>query len=464
MNTLTLHNSLGGEKVPFTPIKPGHIGLYVCGVTVYDYCHIGHARLLIVFDVIVKYLRSQGWQVTYVRNITDVDDKIINRALENNEPFLDLANRFIKIMHEDEATLNIARPDHEPRATEHMHNIIDMISTLESKGFTYKTPEGDVYYRVKEFADYGKLSNNTLEGLREGASVRDSRGSDKEDAHDFALWKASDDLENSWDSPWGHGRPGWHIECSAMSKSCLGVQFDLHGGGIDLRFPHHENEIAQSEAAHDCQMANYWLHAGAVRVDGEKMSKSLNNFFTIREVLAHYHPEVVRFFSISSHYRSPINYSEENLQEALSGLSRFYHTLKPFKGLVANVDVDCEFYQRFVAAMNDDFNSRQALAAMFDLANRINQLKESEPDFAQHLANGLLAMGDILGILQEDPSAFLQAGASLTDEEVQAKIAERQAAKDNKDYAGADAIRAALKEQGIILEDSREGTTWRRAE
>lgn len=455
----SLTNSLGGEKVTFVPMKPGHIGIYVCGITVYDYCHIGHARVLIAFDIIVKFLKSEGWRVHYVRNITDVDDKIIQRAKENNEPFIDLANRFIAAMHEDEAALGIARPDQEPRATEHMQSIIAMIEELSEKGYTYKTPTGDVYYKVSAFEDYGKLSNNTVDDLQSGASHRDAKGQGKQDPRDFALWKASQD--NAWESPWGMGRPGWHIECSAMSRDCLGQQFDMHGGGPDLRFPHHENEIAQSEAANGCTLANYWLHAGAVRVNGEKMSKSLNNFFTIRDVLADYHPEVIRFLMISSHYRSAISYSKDSLDEAKASLSRLYGALKGVTPSAEPILSDEPLLNEFLVAMRDDFNTRAAVAVMFTIVNRIHQAKLGDVKKTRYLCAILLNLGQRLGVLLDSPERFLQQGASLDTDYIEQQIQARIDAKNNKDYAGADAIRQALKAQGVVLEDSRSGTTWR---
>lgn len=461
--SLTIYNTLARDKVKFVPLEEGKIKLYVCGMTVYDYCHIGHARVLIAFDVITRFLRSQGWDVNYVRNITDIDDKILVRANENNEPYTALTSRFIDAMHEDEKQLNVLSPDQEPCATSHIDDIIAMVETLVEKGVAYPVANGDVYYRVRSFDEYGKLSGKILDDLQAGARVE--VGSQKEDPADFALWKGAKDGEVFWESPWGKGRPGWHIECSAMSKSCLGAHFDIHGGGPDLPFPHHENEIAQSEAANGCTYVNYWMHAGAVRVDGEKMSKSLGNFFTIRDVLEKYHPEVVRFLIISSHYRSPINYSEDNLIEAKAGLDRFFQTLKDYTSVAAadlSAMAKSDFYKRFVTAMNDDFNTRMALTVMYDLVKAINS---SEKTQAEALAAELKAMANILGILQVEPEVFLKGSQSggLSDEQIDAYIQERIDAKLNKDWARADELRNLLQDEGVVLEDSKEGTTWRRS-
>lgn len=462
---LQLYNTLSRQKETFQPLEPGKINMYVCGITVYDYCHIGHARVMVSFDVITRYLRSQGWDVNYVRNITDVDDKIFNRANENDEAFSDLTQRMIDAMHDDEDRLGVLRPDIEPRATAHMADIIAMIETLVEKGYAYAPANGDVYYRVTRFADYGKLSGNNIDDLQVGARIDVEEA--KEDPRDFALWKAAKEGEAYWNSPWGKGRPGWHIECSAMSKHCLGDTFDIHGGGPDLPFPHHECEIAQSEAANGCKFVNYWMHAGAVRVDGEKMSKSLGNFFTIRDVLEKYNPEVVRYLIISSHYRSPINYSEENLIEARGGLERFYTALRDYADapLLSLAEMQSsDYYGRFVNAMNDDFNTRVALAAMYDLVRDLNTASSAADVKAEQLASELKTLGNILGLLQQDPEAFLQAGAAgeISAEEVEALIAERTQAKQEKNYARSDEIREQLKAQGVLLEDSREGTSWRR--
>jgi cysteinyl-tRNA synthetase len=462
---LQIYNTLTRQKEIFKPINPGKISMYVCGITVYDYCHIGHARVLVAFDVITKFLRSQDWDVTYVRNITDIDDKIIKRANENSEEFTELTKRFIDFMHEDETRLGIARPDIEPRATAFIDQIVDMNKTLIDKGFAYAASNGDVYYRVTRFADYGKLTNKNVDELLVGARIEVDEI--KEDPRDFVLWKAAKYGEPAWKSPWGNGRPGWHIECSAMSKNCCGETFDIHGGGPDLPFPHHENEIAQSEAANGCKYVNYWMHAGAVRVDGEKMSKSLGNFFTIRDVLEKYHPEVVRFLLVSSHYRSPINYAEDNLIEARAGLERFYGGLRDYADVSPTPlteMVDSQYYKAFVEAMNDDFNTRVALAGMFDLVRDLNNAK-GNTELANGLAGQLKALGLILGVLQENPEVFLQAGSSdqITAEDVERLIAERIQAKKDKQYARADEIRKELLVAGVVLEDSRDGTTqWRR--
>lgn len=460
---LQIYNTLTRQKEAFKPITPGKIAMYVCGMTVYDYCHLGHARVLVAFDVISRFLRSQGWDLTYVRNITDIDDKILRRAEENGEDFQALTKRFIEATHEDEKRLGIAPPDLEPRATGHIGEIIEMVQTLVDKGFAYAANNGDVYYRVSRFEGYGRLSKTNPEELLAGARV--DVGEAKEDPRDFALWKNAEADEAGWDSPWGRGRPGWHIECSAMSKGCLGEHFDIHGGGPDLPFPHHENEIAQSEAANGCQYVNYWIHAGALRVDGEKMSKSLGNFFTIRDVLEKYHPEVVRYLLVGSHYRSPINYSEESLVEAHSGLERFYGALREYTdvpALALSELSDSPYYQAFVAAMNDDFNTRVALASLYDLVRELNSVKD--PEVGRRLAGELKAMGAILGILQDEPEQFLHAGTegAISAEAVERLIEERANAKKEKNFARADEIRDELQANGVVLEDTPKGTLWRR--
>ncbi len=469
--TLKIYNTLTRKKETFRPIREGEIGLYVCGITVYDYCHIGHARVLVAFDAITRYLRSQDWQVNYVRNITDIDDKILNRAAENNEDYTKLTARMINAMHEDERALAVLEPDSEPRATGHIDNIINMIQNLVDNHYAYRADNGDIYYRVKRFPDYGKLTNINLDELLSGARVEPDEA--KEDPRDFALWKAAAEDETGWDSPLGRGRPGWHIECSAMSTSTLGETFDIHGGGPDLPFPHHENEIAQSEAATGKTFVHYWMHAGAVRVDDEKMSKSLNNFFTIREVLKKYHPEVVRFFLLSSHYRSPINYSEDNLIEARQGLERFYQALRDFSDVALLNDDELKqssWYKRFTEAMNDDFNTREAFAAMYDLVRELNTAAREQRSDARHLAAQLKGLGALLGLLDADPETFLQGGGTLgqsasdglSEQQIEILITEREAAKTAKDYARADELREQLQGLGVILEDSREGTRWRR--
>ena len=458
---LQIYNSLSGTKETFQPLVEGKVGMYVCGMTVYDYCHIGHARVMVAFDVITRYLRKLGYEVNYIRNITDVDDKIFNRANENGEPFQALTARFIEAMHEDERALNVLPPSQEPRATDHIENILNLVQALIDKGFAYPASNGDVYYRIDKFEGYGKLSNRNIEEMRAGARVEVDVN--KENPLDFVLWKSAKEGEAAWDSPWGPGRPGWHIECSAMSTCCLGNTFDIHGGGPDLKFPHHENEIAQSEAATGEKYVNTWMHAGAVRVDNEKMSKSLGNFFTIREVLEKYNPEVVRYFLLSSHYRSAINYSEESLKQAQQALERFYTTLrnaKPSSQIAEHSESTTEFRIRFETAMNDDFNTPEALAVLFDLAreiNRDNSATTSQVDLLKELSA-------TLGILQQEPEAFLQ-GASegqITAEEVEQLIVERNNARTEKNWARADEIRDLLIEKNIVLDDSREGTSWRR--
>ncbi len=459
--SLKIYNTFSPKKETFQPIEAGKIRMYVCGMTVYDYCHLGHARVLVAFDVITRYLRSLEYDVHYVRNITDVDDKIINRAAENDESCERLTERFIAAMHEDEARLGVLSPTEEPRATAHMGDIIELVGTLIDKGFAYLAENGDVYYRVAKFENYGRLSNRSLEDMQAGAriEVNDS----KENPFDFVLWKAAKAGEVSWPSPWGPGRPGWHIECSAMSKCCLGDTFDIHGGGPDLPFPHHENEIAQSEAANGVTFVNTWMHAGAVRVNKEKMSKSLGNFFTIREILDKYDPEVVRYFLTCGHYRSQIDYSEESLKEARGALDRFYHALRGI-AVVAEGELNNDFDARFEAAMNDDFNTAGAIAVLFDLAREINRVGKEDPDMAARLAAQLRRLAAVLGLLQQDPEAYLKGGDDQGPSvaEIEALIQQRAEAKKNRDFASADQIREQLKEQGIVLDDSREGTSWRR--
>jgi cysteinyl-tRNA synthetase len=461
-----LYSTLARSKQDFTPLTPGEIRMYVCGMTVYDYCHIGHGRAFVAFDLIVRFLRFMGWKVTYVRNITDVDDKIIQRAKENGESCEELSGRFIAAMQGDFGALGILPPDHEPKATDHIDQIVTMTEKLMELGYAYKASNGDVYYRVAKFAEYGKLSGRNPEELLAGARIE--VGDQKEDPRDFVLWKSADENagEVGWSSTLGYGRPGWHIECSAMCKHSLGDSFDIHGGGEDLQFPHHENEIAQSEAANGVGFANYWVHAGPLRIDGEKMSKSLNNFFTIRDVLDRYPTEVVRFFLISSHYRSPISYSEDNLIEAQNGLQRFYQAMRhvPDSGDASNLS-ESLVYEAFVAAMSDDFNSREAIASLYALVDQINAAKSAEDlDLAAKLVGELRGFGKILGILQQDAEAYFQAGstADINAEEVEQLIAERHQAKLDKNYARADQIRQDLAEQGVQLDDSREGTSWRR--
>jgi cysteinyl-tRNA synthetase len=460
---LKIYNTLAREKQTFTPIVAGKVSMYVCGMTVYDYCHLGHARVMVVFDMVSRWLRSSGYAVTYVRNITDIDDKIIKRANENGETIGQLTQRFINAMDEDSAKLGIIRPDIEPKATEFIDGMIQMILALIEKGFAYVAANGDVFYSVNHFDGYGKLSGKSLEDLRAGERVEVD--THKKDPMDFVLWKSVKPNEPSWDSPFGgpnggKGRPGWHIECSAMSSHHLGEHFDIHGGGQDLQFPHHENEIAQSEAAHShdgepCQMVNYWMHNGFVRVDDEKMSKSLGNFFTIRTVLEKYDAEVVRFFILRAHYRSPLNYSDQHLDDAKLALTRLYTSLRGY--VIADVVIDWQHPHaaRFKEAMNDDFNTPEAMAVLFDLANEANKTKSLE------VATLLKNLAGVLGLLQRDVEVFLQ-GDDVQLLDVDALILTRVEAKKNKDFAAADAIRKQLLEAGIVLEDTAQGTTWRK--
>ena len=456
---LTLYNSLHRSKQVFVPREPGRVRMYVCGMTVYDFCHLGHARVMVVFDMVARWLRASGYDLTYVRNITDIDDKIIRRAQENGESIRALTDRFIAAMNEDAAALGVLRPDHEPRATEYVAEMLDMIGQLEHNGYAYQAGNRDVCYSVRKFAGYGKLSGKSLEDLRAGERVDVMEG--KQDPLDFVLWKharVDEPAEVQWDSAWGPGRPGWHIECSAMGSKLLGRQFDIHGGGQDLQFPHHENEIAQSEGAHGCTFVNYWMHNGFVRVDDEKMSKSLGNFFTIREVLSRYDAEVVRFFILRAHYRSPLNYSDAHLDDARHGLTRLYTALKavPSGTDGAAVDWTEAHAQRFKAALDDDFGTPEAMAVLFDLATAVNRGETA-------LAVQLRALGGVLGLLQRDPQVFLHGGDGGGDAAIDERIAARTAAKKAKNFAEADRIRDALKADGIILEDGPSGTTWRRA-
>jgi cysteinyl-tRNA synthetase len=486
---LKIYNTLSRDKQDFKPITPNEVRMYVCGMTVYDYCHLGHARVMVVFDMVQRWLKASGYDVTYVRNITDIDDKIIKRAAENNESIHVLTQRFIDAMHVDADALGVQRPDYEPRATQFVPQMLTMIEALEKNGLAYQAADGDVNYAVRKFEGYGKLSGKSLEDLRAGERV--DVATDKNDPLDFVLWKSAKDSEADevkWDSKWGKGRPGWHIECSAMGSELLGNHFDIHGGGADLQFPHHENEIAQSEGAQMCdgvsrgQYVNYWMHNGFVRVDNEKMSKSLGNFFTIREVLKKYDAEVVRFFILRAHYRSPLNYSDQHLDDAKGALTRLYTALKsvppsqPFprreKGLLPSplgggiegggesVDWNTPHAARFKAAMDDDFNTPEAVAVLFDLANEVNRTQSKEST-AQ-----LKMLAGVLGLLERDAQEFLRADASeggMDDAEIDAQIEARIAAKKAKNFAEADRIRKELLEAGIVLEDTAQGTTWRRA-
>ncbi len=459
---LKIYNTLTRRKELFKPRVEGKVGMYVCGMTVYDYCHIGHARVMVVFDTVARYFRYLGYGLTYVRNITDIDDKIIQRANENNEQFSDLTERFINAMHEDERALAVLPPDLEPRATQSMADIINMIQALLDKGLAYVGSNGDVYYSVTKFPDYGQLSGKNLDDLQAGERVEVDQS--KQNPLDFVLWKMAKPGEPSWDSPWGAGRPGWHIECSAMSTGCLGNHFDIHGGGMDLQFPHHENEIAQSEGATGEHFVNIWMHNGFVRVNEEKMSKSLGNFFTVREVLKQYRPEIIRFFILSSHYRSPLNYSEEHLDEAAVALTRLYTALRGIKANDSKIDV--KYKDRFQQAMDDDFNTPEALAVFFEIARELNKAKEFDPEKAAVLAGTLKQLAGVLGILQDDPEQFLKGGeksrTGFSETEIEAAIQKRLEAKKNKEWAVADQIRDELKTQGVVLEDVPGGTNWRR--
>lgn len=458
---LQIFNSVTQQKEPFKPLTPNKIGMYVCGITVYDHCHIGHARAVVAFDVIYRYLKSMGFDVNYVRNITDVDDKIINRAAERNEDIATMTEYFIREMYEDFDALSVLRPTLEPRATENIHAIIDMITRLIDKGHAYQGRTGDIYYAVDSFKDYGKLSHRKLEDMRAGERVEVN--TDKRNPLDFVLWKQAKPHEPSWASPWGAGRPGWHIECSAMATQCLGDTFDIHGGGFDLQFPHHENEIAQSEGATGKDFAHTWMHVGFVNIDDEKMSKSLNNFFTIREVLADYDADVLRFFLLASHYRSPINYSLDNLAKARSSLMRLYTALRGCNTIIPAMDEN--FAKAFHEAMQDDFNTPVALAVLFDIAREINRVKENDPARADQLASTLTQLGGILGILEKDPEVFLRGSEedkAHEEQEIHELIVQRNRARMSRDFAASDKIRDELLARGIILEDAAGVTTWRR--
>lgn len=460
---LKIYNTLTRQKELFKPRVEGKAGLYVCGMTVYDYCHVGHARVMVVFDVVSRYLRYSGYNLTYVRNVTDIDDKIIQRARDNGEDFQALTERFIEAMHEDERALSVLPPDIEPKATQSIPEILAMIEKLIANGIAYVGSNGDVFYSVSKFSNYGRLSGKNLAELQAGERVEIEQA--KQDPLDFVLWKAAKPGEPAWESPWGQGRPGWHIECSAMSTGCLGNHFDIHGGGMDLQFPHHENEIAQSEGATGEKFVNYWMHNGFVRINEEKMSKSLGNFFTVREVLKRYRPEVVRFFILTSHYRSPLNYSNEHLDEAAVALTRLYTSLRGIDA--GEFEVDADYEARFKEAMDDDFNTPVALSVLFDLARELNKVKDSDKQRASQSAATIRALGGVLGILQDDAERFLKEGDNqiegLTTEQIETLIQARIDAKKNKNWAEADKIRDQLKQQGVILEDvPGGGTNWRR--
>ena len=460
---LKIYNSLNNRKEVFEPITPGKVQMYVCGMTVYDYCHIGHARVLVVFDVVYRYLKHLGYEVTYVRNITDIEDKIINRANENGEPYDQLTKRFIRAMHEDSDALGVLRPDVEPRATETVDEMLEMIEVLEQKGFAYHADNGDVYFAVAKFANYGQLSGKKVSELRAGERVEVDTG--KRDPLDFVLWKSAKPDEPSWPSKYGDGRPGWHIECSAMSRSLFGNHFDIHGGGQDLQFPHHENEIAQSECCNGEKFVNYWMHNGFVRVNEEKMSKSLGNFFILRDVLDSYRAEEIRYFIVSSHYRSPLNYSEEQLDNARAALQRLYAALLDTKPTALPKDND--YQKRFEEALDDDFNTANAVAVLFDLVREINRSKREQQERHHELASLLRHLGGLLGLLQADADEFLKSRAGqsegLSDTAIEDLIAARLQARADKDWASADRIRDELSEAGIVIEDGSDGTRWRRA-
>ncbi|MES2407791.1 MAG: cysteine--tRNA ligase [Pseudomonadota bacterium] len=453
---LTIYNSLGRKKQAFVPITPGQVRMYVCGMTVYDYCHLGHGRVLVVFDMVTRWLRASGYVVEYVRNVTDIDDKIIKRAADNRESINDLTTRFINAMNEDAAALGVLPPTHEPRATDFVTPMLQMIETLIERGLAYPAANGDVYYAVHAFPGYGKLSGKSLEELRAGERVEVDRN--KRDPLDFVLWKSAKAGEPAWESPWGAGRPGWHIECSAMGEHYFGAHFDIHGGGQDLQFPHHENEIAQSEGAHNCSFVNYWMHNGFVRVDNEKMSKSLGNFFTIREVLTRYDAETIRFFILRAHYRSQLNYSDLHLDDARQALTRLYTALRDIPLQDLQIDWMNPYAVRFKAAMDDDFNTAEAMAVLFELAGETNRSRSIQD------AALLRALGGVLGLLQNDPAAYLQ---SLSDsvysaQQIDQLIIDRAAARKSKNFAEGDRIRKQLLDAGIVLEDGAQGTTWRR--
>ena len=455
--SLRIHNTLTRALESFVPLEPGHVRMYVCGMTVYDFCHLGHARSMVAFDVVQRWLRASGLRVTYVRNITDIDDKIIKRALDNGETIRALTDRMIDALHQDADALGIERPTHEPRATDYVPQMLGIIGQLEERGLAYRVPNGDVNYSVRKFPGYGKLSGKSLDELHAGERVAVLDG--KDDPLDFVLWKSAkptEPVDVKWDSPFGPGRPGWHIECSAMSCEMLGTTFDIHGGGADLQFPHHENEIAQSEGATGQPLAHVWMHNGFINVDNEKMSKSLGNFFTIRDVLKSFDAETVRFFVVRSHYRSPLQYSDAHLNDARASLKRLYTALASVPPAPIALDWSIPEAARFKAAMDEDFGTPEAVAVLFDLASEVNRSHSSE------LSGLLKALGGVLGLLQADPQQFLQAGVSVDEATIQSRIEARAAAKKAKDFAQADAIRQELAAQGIVLKDGAGGTTWER--
>ena len=457
---LRLHNTLSGQLEDFTPLQPGHVRMYVCGMTVYDDCHLGHARSMLAFDVVQRWLKASGYRVTYVRNVTDIDDKIIRRALDNGETIGALTDRMVQNLHRDADALGIERPSHEPRATAYVSQMLALIDSLERKGFAYRATNQDVNFAVRKFVGYGKLSGKSIDELRAGERVAVDDG--KHDPLDFVLWKSAkptEPQEAKWDSDFGAGRPGWHIECSAMACELLGESFDIHGGGADLQFPHHENEIAQSEAASGKPLARYWMHNGFVTRDNEKMSKSLGNFFSIQEILARFDAETTRFFVVRSHYRSALNYSDAHIEDARTALKRLYTSLQAVPPQAESVAIDwsAPYADRFKAAMDQDFGTPEAVAVLFDLASEVNRSRSPQ------LAGLLRALGGVLGLLQSPPEVFLRAGSSVDTAHIDALIAQRQAAKAGRDFARADAIRAELLAQGIVLKDSALGTTWEAA-
>ena len=455
--TIKFYNSLTNQKEEFVPIRKGEVGMYVCGMTVYDNCHLGHARAMMAFDILARYLRYQNYKVNFVRNITDIDDKIIDRANENSETIDALTDRTIASMHEDFLKLGLELPTNEPRATDHIEGMIQMISGLIDKGHAYHSESGDVFFAVRTFPEYGKLSNKNIDDLNPGARIKEDES--KKDPLDFVLWKSAKPNEPSWDSPWGLGRPGWHIECSVMSLENLGEHFDIHGGGPDLLFPHHENEIAQSECASNHKFANYWMHSGLLKINGEKMSKSLGNFAMLKDLYDSYHPEVIRYYLISSHYRSSLNFDNESLDQARSALTRLYQAL-----LLApseETDLHDESISEFIKSMNDDLNTPEALSTLFGLAKLINNSQNVQEQ--SMYSSTMKELGQVLGLLHENSDAFLQYGASLSDDEIEAQIQQRNEARKANDFQKADQIRDDLAEQGILLDDSTEGTTWKKS-
>lgn len=455
--TIKFYNSLTNQKEDFVPIREGEVGMYVCGMTVYDNCHLGHARAMMAFDILARYLRYQNYNVTFIRNITDIDDKIIERANENKETIDALTDRTIASMQEDFSRLGLEIPTNEPRATDHIEGMITMISTLIDRGHAYHSEGGDVFFAVRTFPEYGKLSNKNIDDLNPGSRIEED-GS-KKDPLDFVLWKSAKPNEPSWDSPWGLGRPGWHIECSVMSLENLGKHFDIHGGGPDLLFPHHENEIAQSECASDHKFANYWIHSGLLKINGEKMSKSLGNFAMLKDLFASYHPEVIRYYLISSHYRSSLNFDSESLDQARSALTRLYQAVSVAPSQESDLHDDS--VKEFIHSMNDDLNTPEALSTLFGLAKSINSSQDTKDQ--SMYASTMRELGKVLGLLNDSSEAFLQYGAKLTDEEISKKIEERNQARDNKDFQKADQIRDQLAAQGILLDDSSDGTSWKKS-